>query len=543
MKGCERIAAALRAHGVPCIFAPPGDEIASIRDAARARGIRVIDTRHESTAVFAADAFGRLSGTPGVALIPAGPALSNVVTALKTAQLAESPLVLIAGATPLLLHGHGAAREIDQAALLAPHVKLARQVEQMRDLVPAIEEAMAVAASDVPGPVCVECPTDLLADEAQARQWYQDAPGEAESAFVRALSVDRRLARMFAGAEHMSAPRVRSIDLARAPQGEVRDAADAIAEAHRPLLVMGRQALLAPQYVTELADAVVRLGVPVYLAEQACGLLGRAHPLSLRDGRRAALREADCVILAGLRCDFRLDFGVDIDEAATLIALNRSEEDALLNRVPTVGLIGDVALSLIEIGRLVSGPVQCADWIAHLRARDDEADRAPAALGAAEAGVDPVALLRIIDQSLDDNAIVIADGGDFVARAARVLRPRKPFSWLDCGPFGTVGLGAGFALAARQADPGAAIWLISDDGAFSHGLAEFEALVHHGVPVIAVVGHAAAASSRSHEIVQGFGAVGIALTRDDEATSVVRLAREVAATGRPVLIDVLLSAT
>ncbi len=168
--GGERVAAALAAHGVRWLFTLCGGHISPILVAAKARGIRVLDTRSEATAVFAADAVARLTGIPGVAAVTAGPGLTNTITALKNAQLAQSPLVLIGGAAPTALQGRGALQDIAQRPLVAPHVKLVRQVRRVADLGPAVSEAFAAARAGVPGPAFVECPVDLLYDEASIRQ-------------------------------------------------------------------------------------------------------------------------------------------------------------------------------------------------------------------------------------------------------------------------------------------------------------------------------------------------------------------------------------
>ena len=187
MNGGERIATVLRAHGVPFLFTLCGGHISPILAAAKARGIRVVDTRDEATAVFAADAVARLTGTPGVAAVTAGPGLTNTITALKNAQLAQSPVLLLGGAAPTALQGRGALQDIDQKPLIAPHVKRVFQVRRVSDLNEAVGQALRLAAEGVPGPVFVECPVDLLYDEALIRQWYAEAAGKGTSFADRAL--------------------------------------------------------------------------------------------------------------------------------------------------------------------------------------------------------------------------------------------------------------------------------------------------------------------------------------------------------------------
>jgi len=566
MNGGDRVGTVLRAHGVPFLFTLCGGHISPILIAAKARGIRVVDTRDEATAVFAADAVARLTGAPGVVAVTAGPGLTNTITALKNAQLAQSPVVLIGGAAPTALQGRGALQDIDQKPLVAPHVKLVRQVKRVRDLDTAVEEALTVAASGVPGPAYVECAIDLLYDEAMIRQWYADAAGKGTSVGDRLLRwyLNRHANRMFAGGGEMSAPEVAQVAAPHAAGGDIERAADTLARAQRPLLIIGSQALLVADQARAIADAVTQLGIPVYLSGMARGLLGRDHPLQMRHARRSALREADCVLLAGVPCDFRLDYGRHVRRSATLIAANRSPKDARMNRKPTIAAIGDAGLTLLSLAQRIGDQARRAGWIAQLRARDDAREREiDAQAGASGEYVNPIAFFRALDRAAGDNAVMVADGGDFVATASYVVRPRGPLAWLDPGAFGTLGVGAGFALGAKLVRPDSEVWLIWGDGASGYGLAEFDSFVRHGVPVIAVVGNDASwsqiareqvkllhddvgtvlARSNYHEVVQGFGAAGLVVKKTADVPSVLQQAREIARGGKPVLVNVWLDRT
>jgi acetolactate synthase-1/2/3 large subunit len=341
-------------------------------------------------------------------------------------------------------------------------------------------------------------------------------------------------------------------------------AARALAGARQPLLVIGSQAMLAVPRVAELAAAVTRLGVPVYLSGMARGLLGRDHPLQMRHARRNALRESDCVLLAGVPCDFRLDYGKHVRRSATLIAANRSRRDARLNRRPTVAAIGDAGLSLIALAQRLGDRAARPEWTAQLRARDQarELEIDDQALAAGRL-VNPIALLRAIDRVAADDALIVADGGDFVATASYIVRPRAPLAWLDPGAFGTLGVGAGFALGAGCARPAAQTWLLWGDGASGFGLAEFDTFVRHGVPLIAVVGNDACwsqiardqvkmlgddvatvlARSDYHRVVEGFGAAGLCVRSNAEIDAALAEAVALARAGRPVLVNVWLERT
>jgi acetolactate synthase-1/2/3 large subunit len=568
--GGDRIAAALHAHGVRTIFTLCGGHISPILVAAKARGLRIVDTRDEVTAVFAADATARLTGTPGVAAVTAGPGLTNTITALKNAQLAHSPVLLIGGAAPTALQGRGALQDIDQRPLIAPHVKLLKQVRRVKDLGPAVTEALSTARTGVPGPVFIECPVDLLYEEVTIRQWYADAAGKGTSVADRLLRfyLNRHAARLFSGTGESVASRVLDVPVPRPGDDAIARAAEALNRAERPLMVIGSQALARATNAAPLAEAVTRLGIPVYLSGMARGLLGRDHPLQMRHERRKALRESDCVVLAGVPCDFRLDYGKHVKRSAALIAANRSAAEARLNRTPTIAAIGDASLFIEQLSARPGAGKPRDPWLHALREHDRirETGIDEQARGRADAPgehVNPVAFFRALDRVAGDQAAFVADGGDFVATASYILRPRGPLTWLDPGVFGTLGVGAGFAIGAAIARPGSEVWLLWGDGASGYGLAEFDTFVRHGVPVIAVVGNDAGwtqiareqvkmlhddvgtvlARTAYHEVARAFGAEGIEVRRAAEVEAALARAREMSARGRPVLINVWLDRT
>ncbi len=592
--GGDCLAKALKTQGVRFLFTLCGGHISPILTGAKALGIKIIDVRDEATAVFAADAVSRLTGVPGVAAVTAGPGLTNTLTALKNAQLAQSPIVVIGGAAPTALQGRGALQDIDQAPVVAPHVKKAIQIRRVRDLAWAIEEAFAVAREGVQGPVFLECPVDILYPEEIVRQWYADASPKGRSVGEQLISsyLKRHVDVIFAGnTDYSGSPSVaREVAPPMVPSSRIVAATSALARAARPLIVIGSQAMAIAQDAPHIADAVSRLGIPVYLSGMARGLLGRDHPLQMRHQRRQALRESDCVVLAGVPCDFRLDYGRHVGRASTLIAANRSNKDARLNRRPDVAAIGDAGLFLRRLAERLSeedeDPVISTDssnstepsklnkspnrrqwqgWIEQLRTRDqareseiDQQSQQSQERKSHERFVNPIALLRAIDSIASDTVMFVADGGDFVGTASYILKPRRPLAWLDPGVFGTLGVGAGFALGAALCNPDAEVWIIYGDGACGYGLVEFDTFVRHGIPVIAVVGNDSAwtqiareqvkllhddvgtvlARTAYHEVAAGFGAKGILVKNAADVPAALAQARSHAKEGHPVLINV-----
>ncbi len=532
--------------------------------------MRIVDVRDEATAVFAADAAARLSGIPGVAAVTAGPGITNTITALKNAQLAQSPLILIGGAAPTALQGRGALQDIDQRPLVQPHVKRFIKVRRVRELGPAVERAFREAQSGVPGPVFIECPVDLLYEESTIRQWYTDASGRGTSIAERALRfyLQHHVDRMFKGSADTFSVHAAPAEVAGASARSLNQALRALQRAQRPLMVIGSQTVANAQQVVQVARAIRQLGIPVYLSGMARGLLGRCDPLQMRHQRREALRESDCVVLCGVPCDFRLDYGKHIRRSATLVAANRSRKDARLNRRPDVAAIGDAGQFLQDLAARTDGVAANSpdrqDWLGTLRERDDARERAIDTQAAVTGPyVNPVALLRAVEQVAGDNALIVADGGDFVATAAYVLHPRAPLRWLDPGAFGTLGVGAGFALGAGVCAPDSEIWIVLGDGACGYGLVEFDSFVRHGIPVIALVGNDAGwtqiareqvkmlgddvgtvlARSAYHEVAMGFGAEGMVVREAAEVGAALVRAREIAHTGRAVLVNVWLDKT
>ena len=569
MNGGDRIAAVLGEQGVRFLFTLCGGHISPILVGAKQRGIRVVDVRHEVNAVFAADAVFRLTGVPGVAAVTAGPGVTNTLTAVKNAQLAQSAVVILGGAAATLLKGRGALQDIDQLALFEPHVKWAVSTQAVRELVPTLERAFDVARSGVPGPVFVECPVDLLYEEPLVRQWYgASSKGGGLAGAAMRFYLNRHAARLFAGADRRAPKPPREIPVPVPERGEVRKAAARLGKAERPVLVLGSQALLSSptrEQAAELARALTALGVPVYLAGGARGLLGAGHPLQLRHKRKEALREADLAILAGIPNDFRLDYGRQVGREADLISVNRSEADLRLNRKPDLPVLADPGLFLRELsGMLAGGGSRWQDWLAKLRNRDAEREREIEAQ-AAVAGerVNPIHLCREIDRALADESVVVADGGDFVATAAYTVSPRGPLSWLDPGVFGTLGVGGGFALGAKLCRPEADVWILYGDGSVAYSLAEFDTFARHGLPVIAVVGNDAGwtqiareqievlkddvgtvlARTDYHRVAEGYGGRGLLLAKGCETAAVLQEALRLTRAGEAVLVNAHLDKT
>ena len=434
----------------------------------------------------------------------------------------------------------------------------------MRELAPLLESALRLAQEGVPGPVFLECPVDLLYPEALVREWYgaksptgarasrpvpRPGTSAATSSACSRPALPRRRARRI--------PCRRSPSLTRPGSAAPRSCWPA---PQRPLLLVGSQALLGATGAARLAADVRALGVPVYLSGMARGLLGAADPLQLRHRRKQALREADLVLLAGVPADFRLDYGRQISRKARArrrpIAARASSRSTA---GPTLAIAGAPELALAGIAAAVGPGPRWQPWLAALRARDAARDGEIArdAAGPGDGGLNPLALCTAVDAALATDSVIVADGGDFVATASYVLRPRAPLGWLDPGVFGTLGVGAGFALGAKLVRPDADVWVLYGDGSFGYSLAEADTFARHGLGIVAVIGNDAAwtqiareqievlrddvgtvlASSDYERAAEGLGACGRRLEAGDDVAAGLAEARAVARGGRPVYVN------
>jgi acetolactate synthase-1/2/3 large subunit len=567
MNGGDIIAQVLTNQGVKFLFTLCGGHISPILVGAKHHGIRVIDVRQEPTAVFAADAVSRLTGIPGVAAVTAGPGVTNSITAVKNAQMAQSPLILLGGSPPTVLKGRGALQDIEHLKLVKTVVKWSAAISRDCDIVPVLEEAFDVARSGVPGPVFIECPLDLLYDKSLVQEWYVRKSGKALTYSEKAINwyLRRHVDKIFACSG-------KSLDLAgkesmtpfSVDPEKVQYVRHRLSRAKAPVLVIGSQATLFPDKILQLSEQLKRFGIPTYLTGMARGLMGADHPMLFRHQRAQALKKADLVIIAGMPCDFRLEYGRAINPKAFYIAINRSKEDLRKNKMPDLAIFADPCIFLMSLTSEKFNPEKFSGWVNTLREREENRERNIAATGDLETTfINPLRLCSDINQSMDENSIIIGDGGDFVATASYIVKPRKPLSWLDPGAFGTLGVGAGFAIAAKLVRPEAEVWLLYGDGAAGYGLIEQDTFVRHGLPIITVIGNDAGWTqiardqkvvlgddvgtvlkySNYHMIAQALDAKGYLLNDQKDIDTVLKRAKKDAQKGAPVMVNAFLGQT
>lgn len=570
MHGGDIIGEILQRRGVRHVFTLCGGHISPILVGAKQRGLHVVDMREEVNAVFAADAAARLTGNVGVAAVTAGPGVTNTITAIKNAQMAESPVLLFGGATATVLRGRGSLQDIDQLSILAPITKWATRVTTFKSLGPTVERAMDLAQGGVPGPVFVEVPIDLLYPEETVRKWtmaeatMKGPLGDALRFYLKA-HLYRQFEQPHVAVRAPELPTVMDLTVPGEPGDKVRAVAAALKTAKRPLLVLGSQTLVNEPTPARVADAVRALGVPTYLGGMARGLLGKQSDLQFRHERGRALKEADLVIVCGFPFDFRLKYGQSIPKSATLVGVNLSAATLRKNRIPDVAVKMHPGQFLVDLAREAGawGGAGRDEWLAALQKREDARDAQIErdASAKAERRVSPLKLFVELEKRLADDAILVADGGDFVGTASYILRPRGPLGWLDPGVYGTLGVGGGFAAGAAVCTKGRETWILWGDGSSAYSLAEFDTFVRHGLAPIALIGTDAlwaqiardqtellgdpvgtVLRDTSYEkVAEGYGGVGLLLDDESKIGEVLDEAKRLARSGKPVCVNVLLA--
>lgn len=493
--GGRLIAQALRRHGIEHVFTLCGGHIQAIYDGCLDEGIRVVDVRHEATAGHAADGYARVTGKPGVCLVTAGPGVTNAVTAVANAKRAGVPMVCIGGAGPRALADMGSLQDMDGVHLMRPVAKWAVQVTETRRLQEYVEAAFRVAQADLPGPVYLEIPLDVL------MMFADDAPPATAP---------------------MPPPR---------PAGgpaSMQRAVDLLREAQRPAFLLGSQLRWSAAKGVALRAANA-YRAPFFLSGMARGALPVEHPGRFCRVRKRALKSADVVFVLGTPFDFRVDYGRsgtwNPDVRVVQVDLDGSELGR--NRRVDVAIHGDSGLFLEQLLEGLPEKKDSAGWVAELRSEEDA--RWSSMLAEIESRSDPPNPLRVchaLGERLGSNDIVIGDGGDFVATAANVIGIEWPQLWMDPGPLGTLGIGPGYAMAAALARPDARVVLLFGDGSFGLHALEFEAMVRQKIPVIALIGNDAAWTQIRRGQVQMYGteravATGLEYTRYERVVEAV----------------------
>jgi acetolactate synthase-1/2/3 large subunit len=448
----QLIVAALRQFGVDVMFTLNGGHIWPLYDGARLHDVRVVDTRHEQTATWAAEAWAKLTRSPGLAVLTAGPGITNGMSALTSAHFNGAPVVVLGGRAPLARWGSGSLQELDHVPIVASVTKSASTVTDAADAAKAVHAAVVTAMTPHMGPVFVDIPMDILFASAS-------------------VAID--------GPEH---PRSAEPD-----PGAVDAVAALIAGAERPAIIAGSDVYWAGAW-DALRGAVEHLRVPCFANGMGRGCLPADHPLSFSRTRGLLKSDADVVVVIGTPLDFRLGFGKFGDAKVVHIA---DSADGVAGHVPTAAAVGGDLGTVLRSLAAWSGPrADHGAWVGRLRdAENAAAAKEQPLLDAASSPIKPTRVFGELKRRMERDAVVICDGGDFASYAGKLVDVYTPGTWLDTGPYGCLGNGPGYAIAARLARPDAQVVAILGDGAAGFSLMDADTMVRHGLPAVLVVGN------------------------------------------------------
>ncbi len=453
--GGRLIARRLKARGVRKLFTLSGGHLFSIYDGCRTEGIDIVDTRHEATAAFAAEGWAKVTREPGVAALTAGPGVTNGMSAMASALQNRSPMLVLGGRAPAMRWGQGSLQEIDHVPFIAPVVKFAATAGSTADIPWLVDQAWETALAPHSGPAFLDFPLDHVFMEAEEPGGTDPSPAEGPQADAGALD---RAAALLRGAE-------------------------------RPVVMAGTNLYWGhgEEALVALAES---LGVPVYLNGLARGCVPADHPLFFSRTRSQALKGADVALVVGVPMDFRLGFGAAFGEDTKLVVVDVAEPERPHPRPIAAELVGDVSATLGALRSAAAGGASTAGWVGELREAETAKREAEQAEFADERSpLHPMRLYHELGRVLERDAIVIGDGGDFVSYAGKVIDSYEPGCWLDPGPFGCLGSGPGYAMAAKLAHPDRQVVLLLGDGAFGFSGMEFDTLARHGVGVVGVMGN------------------------------------------------------
>jgi acetolactate synthase-1/2/3 large subunit len=488
--GGRLVARALRTEEIPYIFTLCGGHVMPIYDGCVDEGIRVIDVRHEQTAAHAADGWARVTGQPGVAVVTAGPGLTDAVTGVASAHRANIPMVILGGQGPRPFADMGSLQDMNHVELMRPITKWAVSVPEGHRLAEYVSMAFRIATAGLPGPVFLEMPIDQLFNRYDEERVVFPTKYRTEAG----IAGDPRY---------------------------VERAFDLLRKAQRPVALVGSQ-LRWSRRGEAYPVFVETFAMPIYVNGLGRGSLPPDNPYFFSQTRKDALREADVVLIFGTPLDFRLGYGREshFNPSAAFIQVDLDGAEIGRNRPIDVGIVGDTGMVMEQLTQLARSEgfssAMAKPWLTSLRQREQQKwERMRPDMESEAVPISPLRACKELAEVLARDAIVVGDGGDFVATAAAILPIYEQGHWLDPGPLGSLGVGPGYAMAAKLAKPSSPVVIVYGDGSFGlHGL-EFEAMVRQKINVVGVIGNDAGWTQIRRGQVQLYGeerAVATALT-------------------------------
>ncbi len=494
--GGRLFAKALKKEGVEYVFTLNGGHIYNLYEGCVDEGIKVIDFRHEQVAAHAAEGWAKVTGKPGVAIVTAGPGVTDAVTGIANAFQAPSPMILIGGNAGITDHLRGGLQDFDSATFLKPVTKFSEQVKRVERIPEYVSIAFRHATSGVPGPVYLEIPIDIVG-------------GVAEEEDVKYPGSYRTQAKAFGDPEY------------------VKQVVDILHTTERPMVLAGSD-VWWNDASEELQEFVEMIDSPVFLNAMGRGSIPSDHPNLGSLGRRYGLVKSDTVILIGTPVDFRLGYGADsmFPQSPRLIEIMIDGSKVGQNRDIDVGVVGDskaVLRQIMDELRATGYKSPGKGWVEEVITEDQALKAADEGmLNSDQSPIHPMRLMKELRDVLDRDATVIGDGGDIVTFAARVLNINEPGHWLDPGQFGCLGAGSGFAAAAQLARPGKQVCIVYGDGGFGLTGFDVESYVRFNLPIVSIVGNNGAWNQTTQGVVRrGMRGIGTYLSQETDYAKIM----------------------
>ena len=494
--GGRLFAKALKKEGVEYVFTLNGGHIYNLYEGCVDEGIKVIDFRHEQVAAHAAEGWAKVTGKPGVAIVTAGPGVTDAVTGIANAFQAPSPMILIGGNAGITDHLRGGLQDFDSATFLKPVTKFSEQVKRVERIPEYVSIAFRHATSGVPGPVYLEIPIDIVG-------------GVAEEEDVKYPGSYRTQAKAFGDPEY------------------VKQVVDILHSTERPMVLAGSD-IWWNDASEELREFVEMIDSPVFLNAMGRGSIPSDHTNLGSLGRRYGLVKSDTVILIGTPVDFRLGYGADsmFPQSPRLIEIMMDGSKIGQNRDIDVGVVGDskaVLRQIMDELRATGYKSPGKGWVEEVITEDQALKAADEGmLNSDQTPIHPMRLMKELRDILDRDATVIGDGGDIVTFAARVLNINEPGHWLDPGQFGCLGAGSGFAAAAQLARPGKQVCIVYGDGGFGLTGFDVESYVRFNLPIVSIVGNNGAWNQTTQGVVRrGMRGIGTYLSQETDYAKIM----------------------
>ena len=483
ISGGHLVAKALKAEGIDTIFTLCGGHIIDIYDGCLDEGIRIVDVRHEQVAAHAADGYARQTGKTGCVVTTAGPGCTNAVTGIATAFRSESPVLHIGGQGALTQHKMGSLQDLPHVDIMAPITKFAASVPSTERIADMIAMAARESFNGAYGPSYLEIPRDVLDREIAVDKAVIPAPGHYR-----------------ASTKSIGDP------------AAIEKLADILVKSKRPAVLFGQQVWAARGH--EAAISLIRaLDIPAYKNGASRGMLPPGDPHHFDRTRRLAFDKADVILIVGTPFDFRMGYGKRISEDATLVQIDLDYRTVGKNRDISLGLVGDPGAILAAVEQAASVKIdkglrqERQGWMAQLREAEAIAlEKLMPMFTTDQSPIHPYRVAYEINEFLGEDTIYIGDGGDVVTISAQAVRPRGPGQWMDPGALGSLGVGTGFALAAKLAQPKKEVLCYYGDGAFAMTAFDMETANRFGAPYIAVVGNNSAMNQIRYGQMAKYGA-------------------------------------